>query len=165
MQAGADLVDLGPAAPEQIMLVQARCPQAGVCAAGPPADLVTDLAAARASGAMAICAGLDAARSSGLPAGRLLVAVPPGLVLQARQAGWAVLVDADQAAAQERDGGPAGTAGPDAGAAALAIAALASWLGAAAVRTAMTGQARRALDMTAAIRGLRPPARAVRGLA
>jgi hypothetical protein len=50
-------------------------------------------------------------------------------------------------------------------AAIVATAALASWLGAAAVRTRHVAQVRRALDQTAIIRGLRPPARTVRGLA
>lgn len=49
-------------------------------------------------------------------------------------------------------------------AAVVAAAALASWLGAAAVRTRHPAQVRRALDQAAVIRGLRPPARTVRGL-
>jgi len=47
----------------------------------------------------------------------------------------------------------------------VAIAAVSSWLGARAVRTRHPVQVRRALDMTASIRGIRPPARTIRGLA
>jgi hypothetical protein len=47
----------------------------------------------------------------------------------------------------------------------VAIAAVSSWLGAAAVRTRYPLQVRRGLDMAASIRGIRPPVRAVRGLA
>jgi hypothetical protein len=69
---------------------------------------------------------------------------------------------------------PADTRGPghdpadaDHGAVAglVAIAAVSSWLGARAVRTRHPVQVRRALDMTASIRGIRPPARTIRGLA
>lgn len=173
VQAGADIVDLGAAMPGEIMAVRARFPGVGLCASGAPADLVTDVAAARATGAMAICAGVGAARVSGLEASRLLVIVPPALVPPARDSGWAALVDIDQAAAQaQRSAGGVdlGETGCDTGssnhdAAVLAIAALASWLGAAAVRTGLPGPVRRALDMTASVRALRPPARAVRGLA
>jgi hypothetical protein len=168
--AGADLVDLGAASPEEILAVQARHPGIGVCADRAPADVVADLAAARATGAMAMCVGIEAASTCELPASRLLVVVPPALVPQARLAGWAAVVDADDAAAQVQgargmaeDGETGSQAGDDVSV--LAIAAIASWLDAAAVRTHRTGQVRRALDMTASIRGLRPPARAVRGLA
>jgi dihydropteroate synthase len=189
VRARAELVDLGEAAPEQISAVQARYPGVGVCAASAPADLTADVAVARETGVMAICSGIEAARASGLPPGRVLVEVPPGLVAQARRAGWAALVDADRSAAlaaaapeaaargravgSETSGRPGDDADPelspalhaDVDPAVLAIAAIASWLGAAAVRTRYPGQVRRALDMTASIRGLRPPARAVRGLA
>jgi dihydropteroate synthase len=47
----------------------------------------------------------------------------------------------------------------------VAIAAVSSWLGARAVRTRYPSQVRRALDMTASVRGNRPPARTIRGLA
>ncbi|MDR0344212.1 MAG: hypothetical protein LBI49_14105 [Nocardiopsaceae bacterium] len=52
-------------------------------------------------------------------------------------------------------------AGP---AAAVAVAAVSAWRGAPAVRTRHMAAVRRALDMTAAIRGDQPPRRAVRGL-
>jgi len=180
VDAGAELVDLGNAGPDAISGVKARYPGVLVCAAGQPADVVRDAAAARATGAAAICAGIDAARASGLPAGRLLVDVPPGLVRQAGQAGWAALVDADRAAlAARRETARHGAAGEDpaghgpAGeeraeedsAGIVAMAAIGSWLGAAVVRTRHPAQVRRALDMAASIRGARPPDRAVRGLA
>ena len=171
VRAGADVVDLGPASPDEIRAVQARFAGLGVCAGGPPADVVRDVAAARETGAMAICHGLDAARGSGLPPGQVLVEVPPWLVAQATEEGWAALVDADRgaflaAARQAPTGWPAAghrEGGDDSGV--LAIAAVSSWLDAAAVRTRHARSARRALDMTASIRGLRPPSRAVRGLA
>ena len=97
---GADLLDLPDAAPDTIAAVRARCPGILLCGAGRAADVVRDAAAARASGALLLCAGIEAARASDLPAGRPLVSVPPGLVQEAAQAGWAVLVDADRAAAQ-----------------------------------------------------------------
>ena len=127
-----------------------------------------DEATARATGARLICAGLDAARASALPAGRLLVSVPPQPVRQAAQAGWAALVDVDRAAARPAwaTRHPAGRAGADQDQAGIvALAALGSWLGAAVVRTRHPVPVRRALDLAASIRGLRPPARTVRGLA
>jgi hypothetical protein len=197
VDAGADLLDLPDASPDTIAAVQARCPGILVCGPDQPADVMRDAAAARATGVLLICAGIEAARASDLPANRLLVSVPPDLVRQAAHAGWAVLVDADLAAAQaarERAGhasgggerAEAGTAGPaeagpaEAGAGSwpaageradqdhagiVAMAALSSWLGAAVVRTRHPVPVRRALDMAASIRGIRPPARTVRGLA
>jgi dihydropteroate synthase len=180
VDAGADLLDLPEAGPDLIGAVQARFPGVLVCGAAPPADVVRDEATARAAGARLIRAGLDAARASALPAGRLLVSVPPQLVRQAAQAGWAALVDVDHAAAQAAaehrpgesaqarpgDNGPAsGDAADEDQAGIVALAALSSWLGAAVVRTRHPVPVRRALDMAASIRGLRPPARTVRGLA
>lgn len=168
-RAGADLVDLGTAGTDVTRAVRARLPGVGVCAAEPPADVVADVAAARARGAMVICDSVEAARSAGLPPGRVLVQVPPRLVPQARREGFATVVDADHAAARA-EGARADRASADrdrddtGDSAVLAIAAISSWLGATAVRTRHVGQVRRALDMTASIRGLRPPARAVRGL-
>jgi hypothetical protein len=51
------------------------------------------------------------------------------------------------------------------GAGVLAVAALSGWLGAAVVRTRYPQPVRRALDLTDSVRGVRPPARTVRGLA
>ncbi|HZC40215.1 MAG TPA: hypothetical protein VE343_06040 [Streptosporangiaceae bacterium] len=64
-------------------------------------------------------------------------------------------------------GCPPGTVDCDLGAgpaAAVAVAAVSAWRGAPAVRTRQVAAVRRALDMAAAIRGDRPPWRAVRGL-
>ena len=184
IDAGADLLDLPEAGPDLIGAVQARFPGVLVCGAAPPADVLRDEATARATGARLICAGLDAARASQLPAVRLLVSVPPPLVRPTAQAGWAALVDLDRAAARaaaerrpgepprvraadgdEAEYGPAGRDETDQQAGIVAMAALGSWLGAAVVRTRHPVPVRRALDMAASIRGLRPPARTVRGLA
>ena len=160
VDAGADLLDLPEAGPDLIGAVQARFPGVLVCGAVPPADIVRDEATARATGARLICAGPGAARASALPAGRLLVSVPPQLVRQAAQAGWTALVDVDRAAE-----GPPGRDETEQEAGIAALAALGSWLGAGVVRTRHPAPVRRALDMAASIRGLRPPARTVRGLA
>jgi hypothetical protein len=184
VSAGAGMVDLGAAGSETIIAVRSRFPGIGVCAAGQPADVISDVAAARANGALAICHGIDAAHASGLPATRLLVEVPPQLVPAVREQGWLAVVDADRAALESalaaRRGGTGGDVPGDAStddastdgsrddgddSAVLAIAAVSSWLGADAVRTRHVASVRRSLDMTATIRGLRPPARAVRGLA
>ena len=159
VDAGADLLDLPGAGPDLIGAVRARFPGVLVCGAVPPADVVRDEATARATGARLICAGLDAARASALPAGRLLVSVPPQLVRQAAQAGWAALVDVDRAAAQAAAEGPPGGDETEQEAGIVALAALGSWLGAAVVRTRHPVPVRRALDMAASIRGLRPPRR------
>lgn len=50
-------------------------------------------------------------------------------------------------------------------AAVVAVAAIATWQGAAAVRTHDVRAVRRAVDMTASVRGDRPPASTIRGLA
>jgi dihydropteroate synthase len=87
---------------------------------------------------------------------------PPGRTPPAA-AGWPVLIDADRAAALA-----ATAVSPDDEALLteiIALAALSCWLGAAAVRTRHIAAVRRALDMANSIRGLRPPAHAVRGLA
>jgi dihydropteroate synthase len=174
--AGADMVDLGAAGPDTIRAIQAQLAGAVVCATGPPADIVRDVAAARETGAVALCDGVEAARGSGLPASQVLVEVPPWLIAEVSRAGWGAVVDADRGAllarlqpvpewpGSEWPGGGDGTDNHD-DSAALAIAAVSSWLGATVVRTRHAAAARRALDMTASIRGLRPPARAVRGLA
>jgi hypothetical protein len=144
-----------------------------------------------ATGALLVCADPAAARASGLPAARMIVAVMPDGVAAAAKAGWAAMVDVDQAAdlatanvpspanpdhaadlatAHSRPAGPDRTAGrryddPAELAGIVAIAAISSWLGAAVVRTRYPLQVRRALDMAATIQGTRPPARTVRGLA
>ena len=168
VEAGADLVDFadladqGDAELNAIGQLRARCPGVLVCGAGRGADLVRDATVALAAGAPLICGDPGAARASGLPPGQLIVEVAPGAVLAAAAAGWTTLVDADLAdelAAGHRGGGQAALAGI------VAIAAISSWLGAAAVRTRHPLQVRRALEMTASIQGTRLPARTVRGLA
>jgi hypothetical protein len=119
-----------------------------VCAACEQADIVHDLALARRTTAILACADPGPALDAGLPAGRLLVEVPPARLPQASAAGYATLV--------ELADGPG--AGP------TAIAAICGWLGATVVRTAHPLRIRLALDMAESIRGLRLPARTVRGL-
>jgi dihydropteroate synthase len=67
--------------------------------------------------------------------------------------------------ATDADEADAGARHADEVNAAVAASAVCAWMGAAAVRTRHVRPVRRALDMTASIRGLRPPAWAVRGLA
>jgi hypothetical protein len=131
-----------------------------------------------------LCADADAALDNGIPLGQVLVDVLPAAVPDISQDGVAALVDVDRAAglaarhnpagrdlaAREPTGGghtdlePAGSGlTPVAGI--IALAALSSWLGARAVRTRYPAPVRHALDMTASVRGIRPPTRTVRGLA
>ncbi|MGO9294813.1 MAG: hypothetical protein ACLP52_13225, partial [Streptosporangiaceae bacterium] len=191
-------------------------PGIGVCSQAGPGDLVRELRAAQRSGALLLCRGAGAAAASGLPAGQIVVTALPGspAARAAVLAGWATLVDADQAAAAAQaaaaviPAGPAlagpalagtalagtalagtalagtapdgtalagtalaGTApdgadaDPAAVAAVAAIAAISSWLEVTFVATRDVRAVRRALDMTASVRGTRPPARTVRGLA
>ena len=191
VRAGADAVDFAAAPAGVITAFRARHPGVPVCAALPSAELVRDASLARATGALLLSRDAEAARRGGVAADRVLIEVQPALVPALIEAGLGGLVDADQCAelAARRPGaglspgaaaagpsgagpsgaGPAG-AGPSgadpAGLAGIvAIAALSSWLGARVVRTRYPGPVRRALDMTASIRGTRPPARTVRGLA
>jgi hypothetical protein len=70
------------------------------------------------------------------------------------------VIDADVLAALP------GTAPEDAPVAAVvAAAAIGTWLGAAGIRTRHIPQVRRAIEMTSAIAGDRPPALTIRGLA
>lgn len=66
-------------------------------------------------------------------------------------------VDADELAARGDGDAPV--------AAIVAIAAVSTWLGAGAIRTRQVRPVRRAIDMTASIAGVRPPALTIRGLA
>lgn len=160
VRAGAALVDLGTAGPAVIAAFRAGNPGIPVCAACEQADLVRDPAMALRTGAILVCTGLSAAAGAPVPQSRLLVDVRPSMVPDAIAAGYAALVDLADSPAQPPDPGLA--AGP------IAIAAICAWLGAAVVRTSAPGQVRqvrRALDMAESIRGTRPPARAVRGLA
>ena len=167
--AGADLIDLGAATPETITAFRSQYPGIRVCAAGSQADMVRDAAVARLTGAMLLCGDPDAALDSGIPPDQVLVDVLPATVPEVSQGGLAALVDADRAAglaaryyAADRE--PAGL-GLTPVAEIVALAALSSWLGARVVRTSYPAQVRHALDMTASVRGTRPPSRTVRGLA
>jgi dihydropteroate synthase len=153
-----DLVDLGGIVRPAVAEFRARHPGVLVCAPGEAADLVRHPAVALASGALLICGDPGSALASGLPADRVIVEVMPDGVPATAEAGWAAMVDVDRAAELAAAAQPA-LAGI------IAIAALSSWLGAAVVRTRHPRQVRRALDMAASIRGTRPPARTVRGLA
>jgi dihydropteroate synthase len=177
VQAGADLIDLAAAPAEVITAFRARHPGILVCADGPHADVVRDAAVARSAGALLICEDARTAQLCGMPADRVLVDVLPAMLPAVVQAGLAALVDADRAAGlaaacatadtAEADTAEADTdeAGAPPIAGVVALAAISSWLGAAAVRTRYPVQVRRALDMAASIRGIRVPARTVRGLA
>jgi hypothetical protein len=140
---GADLVDLWAAGDGTAAAVAARYPAVAVCARAQGAALTRDPAAAVRTGAMLICAGTagaEQAARAGVHRGRMLIEAPPGRAAGLLAAGWAVIVTADD------------QAGPHA---AAATAAIACWLGAAAVRTGHVAAARRAIDMTRAI-GTRP---------
>ena len=187
---GADLIDLTGAVPAEVAAFRQAHPGVPVCADadgdGSPADLTRDPAVAAASGARLICARQEEAARSGLPPERLLIGTTPAGLMAALAGGYPVLVDLPGTGA--RPGGTApddgtslddgtapndGTAPEEAaipgdgppGAAALAVAALSGWLGAAVVRTRHPQPVRRALDLTDSVRGVRPPARTVRGLA
>ena len=193
--AGADLVDLTGADPAEVAAFLRAHPGVPVCADGGDADLTRDPSAAAASGARLICTSQEEAARSGLPPERLLIETSPDGLMAVLAAGYPVLVDLpDGPAAQIQPGvtwpstSPAGTPQPAAaplgthaplasradagvpeeeppGAGALAVAALSGWLGAAVVRTRYPLPVRRALDLTDSVRGVRPPARTVRGLA
>jgi hypothetical protein len=177
--AGADLIDLGATSAEMIIAFRSRHPGIPVCAAGGLADVVRAAAVAKVTGALLLCADADAALGNGIPPGQLLVDVRPATVPIVSQGGLATLVDVDRAAGlaaqhhtADRDPADSGYTGPGSGSAPLgpvagvvALAALSSWLGARAVRTSYPVEVRQALNMIASVRGIRPPARTVRGLA
>ncbi len=150
VEAGAALVESGSFEPAAIAAFRASHPGIGICADAEQADITRDPALALRSGAVLACAGLTAAGRAGLPASRLLVEAEPASIAGVRAAGYATLVDL-------RD-----ESGTDAGL--LALAAICGWLGATVVRTWHPLQVRRGLDMAESIRGVRPPARTVRGL-
>ena len=188
VHAGADLIDLTGAVPAEIAAFRRAHPRVPVCADagedpdGGQADLTRDPAVAAASGARLICARQEEAARSGLPPERLLIETSPAGLIAALAGGYPVLVDLHGTGTGTGTGtrtGPGRTSqdsgtspdeaavsgdGPP-GAAALAVAALSGWLGAAVVRTRHPQPVRRALDLTDSVRGVRPPARTVRGLA
>lgn len=168
IEAGAGLIELtgfGAGEPRAIGQLRRRHPGVPVCGSSAAAHLVRQPALARASGARLICADMAAAAGAGRPAGGLLVQVLPQDIGAAVARGWLALVDADQAAALAGRGEPRGHDTPAGLAGVVALAALSSWLGAAVVRTRHPVQVGRALALSAAIAGLRAPARTVRGLA
>jgi dihydropteroate synthase len=170
---GAGMVDLGRAGRAEVDAFRASHPGVLVCAAGGAADIVRDLATALRTGALLICADPAAAVRAGIPAGRLLAEIKPAELGPAGLAGalaggYATLMDLPDGPGPGPGPGPGGatpTGPPGASAAALAVAAISAWLGVAVVRTRHPQQVRRALDMADSVRGTRPPARAVRGLA
>jgi hypothetical protein len=144
IEAGADLVDLWAASDDTARQVRDRYPDVPACARADGAALTRDADAARRGGALLVCA--DAAEAviaeaTGIPRGGLLVEASPAQAAGLAGAGWQVIVDADE------------LPGPHA---AAAVAAIATWLGAAAVRSSHVTAARRAVDMTGSIRGTRP---------
>lgn len=168
VEAGAELIELagfGAAEPRAIGQLRRRHPGVPVCGSSAAAHLVRQPALARASGARLICEGMAAAAASGHPAGGLLVQVLPRDIVAAAARGWLPLVDADLAAALASRAESGGHDTPATLAAVVALAALSGWLGAAVVRTRHPVQVGRALALSAAIAGLRAPARTVRGLA
>jgi hypothetical protein len=144
--AGAGLIDLWDAGAQTVAAFRAGHPGVPACARADWAALVRDRTMALATGAMLICGDAveaEQAEAAGIDHGSLLVQAPPAGVTGLLAAGWPVIVEADGT----------GTADPQAAAAAGAIAC---WLGAAAVRTRHVTAVRRAIDMTASIRGTRP---------
>jgi dihydropteroate synthase len=181
VRAGADLLDVGPAGPAAIGAIAARHPGVPLGRPWPPAALGGQPSRHRTPEAPLICAGVRAATEAleaGVPREAILVAARPAEAQGIMAAGWAVLADVDdEITPQQRngtvapgsaaEGAPAGAGAGDADEvnAAVAAAAVCAWLEVAAVRTRHVRAVRRALDMTASIRGQRPPAWAVRGLA
>jgi hypothetical protein len=153
--AGADAIDVGPASQAEIALFRTASPGTVVCAdAGSP--VLVPSGAASLARIRPIYANPGAAQEAGLALNEALVIARPGQLADLAADGWAALVDVDELARQAGAADPAGL---------VAIAAISCWLGAAAVRTRQVQPVRRAIDMTLSIRGLRPPAHAVRGLA
>lgn len=146
---GAELIDLWQATAETVAAVRDRHPAKAICAPAEGAGLVRDRATARRTAAVLICSDLAeavAAEASGIDRSRLLVEAPPGLATGLLSAGWRVIVTTDDTTEDATTGKEAG------GHTAAAVAAMACWLGAAAVRTSYVTAARRAIAMTAAIK-------------
>jgi len=136
-----------------------------LCAAG--ADLLQDYGerlseVAAEYGAGLVCGNADRAVARGVDPERVIIEAGPGSwpwpeairrLEDMVAAGWPVLVPVP---GPSRAGGPAGG---------LATTAVRAWLGARVFRADQVRKTRRVLDMVSAIRGDRPPARAVRGLA
>ncbi len=140
-----------------------------LCAAG--ADLLQDHGerlseVAAECGAGLVCGNAERAVARGVDPSRVLIEADLGSwpwpwaspeatrrLEEMVAAGWPVLVSVPEPGV---DRGQAGI---------LAAAAVWAWLGARVFRTDQVAQTRRVLDMVSAIRGDRPPARALRGLA
>jgi dihydropteroate synthase len=136
-----------------------------LCAAG--ADLLQDYGerlseVAARYGAGLVCGNAERAVARGVDPSRVLIEAgmcswpPPEASRRLEEmvaAGWPVLVPVP---------GPSPDSG---GAGGLAATAVWAWLGARVFRADQVTQTRRVLDMVSAIRGDRPPARALRGLA
>jgi hypothetical protein len=150
VSAGADLIDLWTASDETARRFRDRYPDVPACARTGWAALTRDPGAAEHGGIPLVCADETAAaraQAAGIARGALLVEAPPDQTARLISAGWRVIVCADA----PDDGGE--LAGPHG---AAAVAAIATWLGAAAVRTSQVAAVRRAVDMTGTIRGTRP---------
>ena len=151
--AGARLVDAGTAE-ALIPAIRRSAADVLICGYAEGADLVLDADLAAWSGAGLICRDPTAAAAAvrrGIAPERILVRVTPAQIESAAESGWATLVDVD-----DFGGSLAGVE---------AVAAVCGWLGASVVRTRHVTEVRRALDMTETIRGTRPPAWTIRGLA
>ncbi len=151
--AGARLVDVD-SAEALIPAIRRATADVLICGYAEGADLVPDADLAARSGAGLICRDLAAASAAvrlGIGPERILVRVAPAQTESAAASGWATLVDVDAVG-----GSLAG---------AEAVAAVCGWLGVSVVETRHVAEVRRALDMTETIRGTRPPAWTVRGLA
>jgi hypothetical protein len=191
VRAGADLLDLGRADLAMIAEIRDRHPGVPLAVSWPPArQAVTrlDSLTGPISPVSLICDNIPAAgaaMTAGVPREAVLLAVLPSRVTAATAAGWAVMADVDQAAGvpgrvpnrcadvipppaadkPTADEAMADEAMADEVSRAVAAAAICEWLCVAAVRTRHLPQVRRALDMTASVRGSRPPVWAVRALA
>lgn len=144
--AGAGLIDLWDAGAQTVAAFRADHPDVPACARADWAALVRDRALALRTGAILICgdaAEAEQAEAAGIGRDSLLVQARPADVAGLLAAGWRVVVEADGT----------GTEDPQA---AAATGAIACWLGATAVRTRHVTAVRRAIDMTASIRGTRP---------
>jgi hypothetical protein len=152
---GAAIIDTGDDA-ELIAAIKRAGLDVLVCGPGPDADLTRDAAIARRTGAVLLCDGVAAAAQAGLLTSRTVVKVAAREVAACVRAGWMPMVDVDE---------PHGDGGNEEAARAMAAAAVCVWQGAHVIRTRHVLQVRRSLDMTESVRGTRPPAWAVRGLA
>jgi len=151
--AGAQLVDVGPS-DALIPAIRRTVRGVRICGHGQAADIVRDADLASRTGAGLICPDATLAASAvrrGIAAERIIVQAAPAGIGSCSRSGWAPLVDLEQWADSL----------PRAG----AIAAVCAWLGASVIRTGQVAEVRRCLDMTESILGVRPPARATRGLA